>query len=192
MVSLLVTDLINFSGIPFLQQWGIYTTGGSPAVTFDNVLSVEQKKDYSVADYPLEQGAFESYNKVELPGEYRVMFSSGGSFANRQALLDSIQAIQGDLKTYAVVTPEKTFPKANITHVDWNRRDGRAGLIKVEIHLIEIRNTVSASLGGSNPTGTNPNATPISDPTDPASASGIMGGQVQTDAYQLAAGVKPL
>lgn len=184
-LSLLTADLVNLGGLPFFQQWGIYTQGGAPAVIFDNVIGVEYKKEWSVADYPLERGAFESYNKVEVPWDARVRFSSGGSLANRQALLASIQAIEGDLNLYAVVTPEKTFPKGNITRVDWQRRDGRAGLLVVEVALVEIRNTVQAALGSSNAGGTNPNAPPITNPADPSSASGQSGGQVQATDYNF-------
>ncbi len=149
MASLLVADILTGS-LAIFQRWGIYTrASGRPAILFDNVVGIEYKKHFDVSTYPLERGAFESYNKVEEPYDVRIRFSSGGSLSNRSALIQSIESIQDDLNLYAVVTPERTYLNSNITHLDYSRRDGKAGLLQVEVWLTEIRNTVQAALGDS-------------------------------------------
>jgi hypothetical protein len=52
-------------------------------------------QDWTIADYPQELGAFQSYDKVQLPFECRVRLASGGPPAQRQAFLNSILAIAG-------------------------------------------------------------------------------------------------
>ena len=94
-ISLLVNQAIRFLVAPFSAQWGIYKDG-LPVVVADSVVSFGFKKDWNIADYPVEEGSFESYDKVETPFGARVRFASGGSTANRQALLQSIEAIAGD------------------------------------------------------------------------------------------------
>ena len=184
--SLLSFDLVNSAF--FNSAWGIFTSEGAPVIVADNVLSFEFKKDWNVSDYPLEKGAFESYNKVQLPYEARIMFSTGGSLAARRAFLQSIQAIAGNLRLYSIVTPEFTYPKANITHYDYARNDGRAGLLKVEVGVREIRNDAKAEFGFSDSTaGTGSDATAsgstgapaIEATSSPSSASSVSTGEVQ-------------
>lgn len=187
--SLLSLDLVNAAF--FNSAWGIFTSEGSPVIVADNVLSFEFKKDWNVSDYPLEKGAFESYNKVQLPYEARIMFSTGGSLAARRAFLQSIQAIAGNLKLYSVVTPEFTYPKANITHYDYARNDGKAGLLKVEVGVREIRNDAKAAFGfsddgtasangGADATAAGSTGAPAIDATSsPSSASSVSTGEVQ-------------
>lgn len=148
-VGLMVSDLVSFA-FGGGSQWGIFLNG-APVVTADNVLSFEFKRDFAIADYPLERGAFETYAKVQIPFSPRVRFSAGGSMANRQALLDSIAAIAGDFNKYDVVTPEETYTGVNISHYDYHRSaNSGVGLIVVDVWLQEVRVAVSEVSGGSN------------------------------------------
>lgn len=120
-------------------QWGIFLDG-SPVVVADSVVDFTYKQEWALSDYPIEQGAFGTYDKVQIPFDCRIRFSSGGSAANRQALLDSIAAIAGDTNLYDAVTPEEVYPSCNITHYDYKRssRNG-VGLIVVDVWLLQIR-----------------------------------------------------
>lgn len=126
-------------------QWGIFKDGKS-VIKADNVLSFEYKRDWTISDYPIEEGGFESYDKVQLPFDARVRFSAGGSLDTRQALIDSIEAIAGDLLLYDVVTPEKTYQSVNVVHYDLHRKsDDGVGLLKIDVYLEEVRNTAQAA-----------------------------------------------
>jgi hypothetical protein len=144
-ISLLVNQAIRFLVAPFSAQWGIYRDG-LPVVIADSVVSFGYKQDWTIADYPVEEGAFESYDKVETPFGIRVRFASGGSTANRQELINSIEAIAGDLELYDVVTPEQVYTSVNITHYDYHR-DAKSGvgLLLLDVWLIEVRVTAQAS-----------------------------------------------
>ena len=52
-------------------------------------------QEWTIADYPQEQGAFQSYDKVQLPFECRVRLACGGSASQRQTFLNTIFAIAG-------------------------------------------------------------------------------------------------
>ncbi len=161
--NLLTRDLAGFGIIPPL--WGIFNQDGEVVVTADNVVAFEYKQEWTVADYPMEQGAFESYDKVDTPFSARITFSSGGSFRNREALLDSIEAIAGDLEKYDVVTPEQTYLSVNVMHYDYRRTAvNGAGLITVSVWLTEIRENAVAE---------------TADPAEPSGAAVSDGGQVQ-------------
>jgi len=127
-----------FSGAP-AARWGIYR-GGSVVVQAETVLSVDYRQEWTISDFPLERGAFESYNKVQVPYDARVRFAAGGTEDNRQRLLTSIAAIAGDLNLYSVVTPEATYPRVNVTHYDYARAaQNGLGLLVVDVWLQEIR-----------------------------------------------------
>lgn len=143
-VSLLVSETIRFLVAPFSAQWGIYQDG-FPVVVADSVVSFGFKQAWTVSDYPVEEGAFESYDKVASPFNARVRFASGGTTAARQALLDSIGAIAGNLELYDVVTPEIIYQSVNVTQFDYNRDHMTAGMLIIDVFLLEIRVNATAS-----------------------------------------------
>lgn len=135
-VVLLVADAVSlFFGVT--PQWGIFLDG-QPVVVADNVVAFGFKKSARISKYPQEQGAFASYNKVSLPGEPRLKFSTGGSVADRQAFIDSIAPLIDDLNLYDVVTPEVTYSGYNVVNYDYPRTADKAGLITVDVWLEEV------------------------------------------------------
>ncbi|HQS69802.1 MAG TPA: hypothetical protein PLM58_09235 [Novosphingobium sp.] len=147
------------------NQWGIYTTAGALALDPDTIEAVGYDAEYRVADYPIEEGGFETYDKVALPFHNRVIMSKGGTLEQRRAFVKAVEELRGDLELYNVVTPEWTFLNVNIVRIgiDRNREQG-AGLITVELQLQEIRQNVSASFSATR---------------EPASASPASKGSVQ-------------
>lgn len=146
------------------SQWGIFLDG-SPVITADNTVTFDFKEDWPQSDYQLEQGAFESYDKVTLPFDVRVRMSAGGSEANRTAFINSVLAIAPGLDLLDVVTPEQVFTSCNIGHIDWHRGADRGmGLVSIDIWLRQINESAQASFG----------------PTQqPSSASPVGAGNVQ-------------
>lgn len=143
-VVLLVADAIaSLIGFFLPPQWGIYLNG-FPVLSYDNQPSFGYKQDWAIAHYPVEQGAFQSYDKVQLPAEIRCRFSTGGSVFNRQQMLASIDAVMSTTQVYDVVTPEKTYLSFNFSHRDYEREAENVGLITIDVWLIEIIQTATA------------------------------------------------
>lgn len=86
--NLLKQDLALLGLIPPL--WGIYDDTGASAVAADNVTGMDFRQDWTLSNYPLEKGAFLTYDKVLTPFDVKMTFSSGGSISNRQALINSV------------------------------------------------------------------------------------------------------
>lgn len=165
-LTILTEDAISiFSGALLGQQWGLFLDG-APVIVAENVVSFDYRKQYSVSDYPVEEGSFESYDKVELPADVRMTFTAGGSVADREALLTSCQAIVGDRNLYDAVSPEAIYPNMNVSHLDYRRTaQSGMGLMIVNLWLLEIRQAPAA---------------PLSNTKDPSSAAQVSGGTVQT------------
>lgn len=145
-IELLVADVIAAFTSPAQAQWGIFLNG-QPVVVADNVISFDFKQERILSTFPQEDGAFSTYDKVRVPYDARFQFSAGGSEANRQALLDSVEAIVDDLNLYDAVSPEKVYSSCNVVHYSYRRsaRNG-AAMIVVDVWLLQVPVTASATL----------------------------------------------
>lgn len=144
-LTLLVADALTILGGFGQAQWGLFKNS-VPVIVSDNVVSFDFKREWTVSDYPLEQGAFESYDKVAVPFDVRLRFSMGGSDADRQAFLDSIDAAANTLDLFDAVMPEKVYPSVNVTHYDYRRTATNGlGLLVVDAWCIQVRVTAQAA-----------------------------------------------
>ena len=149
------------------RPWGLYINN-QPAIVAESCVSVELGQDYTLSQYVLENGAFESYDKVWMPYTIRMRLSQGQNDLDRQAFLDSLESLAGDTNIYQAVTPEKVYPSVNVSHYDY-RRGARNGvsLIVAELWLTQILQNVT------------PQYLNVRSPTV---AAPVSGGNVQTTA----------
>lgn len=144
-VALLAADafaaIVGALGIG--PQWGLFRFG-LPAIFADSVVAFDYRQDWTVSNYPLEQGAFESYDKVQVPFGIRLQFAKGGSPLERQAFLASIALQAGTLAIYDVITPEAIYPNVNIVHYDYRRSAENVGLLVVDVWVVEVRQNAQA------------------------------------------------
>nr|DAL40966.1 MAG TPA_asm: hypothetical protein [Caudoviricetes sp.] len=147
------------------NEWGVYTASGALALEPDSISAIGYDAEYRVADFPIEEGGFETYDKVALPFQNRVVMTKGGTLEQRRTFLRAVEELRGDLELYNVVTPEWTYLNVNIVRTSLDRsRENGSGLITVELQLQEIRQNATAS---------------FTQTRDPASASPVSNGSVQ-------------
>lgn len=139
-------------------QWGIFDSNGNPlwgqsALTLSSAISnlfgtspvlstnsVEYQKETRVSEFPVEEGGFASYNKVELPGRPVVTYCLTGSESDRTSFLSAVDAACKSTDLYSVVTPEVTYIEYALERYNYSRRkEHGATLLTVEIYLTEIR-----------------------------------------------------
>ena len=198
--NLFVTQLVLLTAdailglLGFHQQWGIFSAG-VPVVEADNVVSFDFRQDFSISNYPVEQGSFASYNKVQHPQEMKFRFSTGGSNADRQNFLNSIKAVIADTNLYDVVTPDAVYTNLNFVHWDYARSADRgAGLLVVDVWVEEVRpaslassSTLTGATTGATGTSGPGNITaaplpPLNNAQNPAATPQVNGGNVQPQA----------
>lgn len=132
-------------------KWGIFAHGtGEMLLAPDSFMSLDFHNESRISQYPQEQGAFLSYNKVASPYEIRLALTKGGGVEDRQAFLTSLDAHAGSTELFDIVTPERTYIKCNISRNRYARaaRQG-ATLLTAEIGVTEIRETATAVLSSS-------------------------------------------
>jgi len=151
--------------------WGIYFNN-APVIAADSTLSIEVQEEWNVSDYPVEQGGFQTYNKVRRPSQIRITLLKSGSEQVRNAFLLKAKSAAASLDLYTVITPTDSYDSMTIERYSYRRTSERGmQLLRVEFHMRRI--VVSAT----------PTAF-----TNTASVSGlspVIGGQVQSLSQQL-------
>jgi hypothetical protein len=134
-------------------QWGIFDQNGAPVVLADSVIVFDFRKEYRASNFPIENGAFASYNKVQMPFIGKMAFAKGGTDADRASFLASIQSAcdatnPGDplsLALFTIVTPEVSYPNVTLTNYDYMRRAlNGVTLLNVDVWCEEVRPTAPA------------------------------------------------
>jgi len=173
-IVLLAADVTSFFAGTLLPTWGIFQNN-TPVVRADNVVSFEYKQEWTISDYPVEGGGFQSYDKVQLPFDIRLEFSKGGSVSDRQNFINSINTIAGNLQFYDVYTPEINYTSVNIQRWDYSRKsNSRLGLVVIDVWLIQIRVTAT---------------TTFQNVVNPVSAGQVSNGQVQANQVYGSVGI---
>jgi len=108
--------------------------------------------------------------------------SVGGSSLDRSNFLAALDAIVASTTLYNVVTPEHTYPNANVVDYDYNRTESSgAGMIIADLRLEEIRLTGQSSFSNTQSTtdqdpsngGQLSPSAPVSNPPVPVSAAAV-------------------
>lgn len=145
--------------------WGVFDVDGAPIAEYDSVVSVNVQEDARISDYPVEQGSFASYNKVDLPRRVTVVLACGGSVERRSKFQSRMQAERRSLNLWTVITDDNTFFNCNLVALDWGRSQERgATRIEAFCEFQEVRERSTAA---------------FSDPADPSGADAVDLGQVQ-------------
>lgn len=158
-VSLASSNISSLLGnAPQIQnQWGVFNSKGSQVIKPDSVVDFGNTNSWDLPRYPIQDGAFASFNKVIVPFEVMVRMTKGGEVTDRITFLQQIAAIAGDTNLYTVMTPEQSYANVNVTRYEYQRR-GSAGayFIDVDVYFVQINQTsaqyTSTTLNASDPT----------------------------------------
>jgi hypothetical protein len=148
-VELLTSDVISLFGPGNVPQWGLFLNG-EPVIIADNVIAFEFKQDFRISNYPVEEGSFQTFNKVAVPFDVRLRFSTGGSLEDREALISSVDEAVKSLDLFDAVTPEKVYQSINPVHWDMRRtsRNG-VGLVIVDLYCEQVIVTAAPQFANS-------------------------------------------
>ena len=139
-------------------RWGVFSAGGGRVLWPDSFLDIDCKNGSWQATYPVEEGGFATYNKVDTPFDVRVRMAIGGDQVSRAVFLSTVEGMLKTLDRFTVVTPEKTYPSASLVNYMYRRetRNGASMLI-VELWFQEVRtNALSAYSAVKSPASANP------------------------------------
>lgn len=123
-------------------RWGLYGEDGQQILVFETFLGIRFKAGGRISSYPVEQGGFSAFNKVDSPFEATIQLAHAGDQASRNVMLSVLERIVHSTELYAVVTPEIVYPSASLVNYAYNRESRSASsLLIVELSLEEARQT---------------------------------------------------
>ena len=168
-------DTLDGGNLP--ATWGIYDSSGASLA--DSVLlpgssanvstnAVEFSMGTKIPYFPIQQGGFASYNKVQTPSNPIVILAMSGSDLDKSSFLDAIDTATKSTDLYSVVTPEVVYANFSFERYDYARHhDQGATVLVVEISLKEVRE-VSAQYSQTGQISTANAQLPDSKPSQPA------------------------
>lgn len=127
-------------------RYAVFDSRGKRIADYDSVVAIGYQADSRVSDYPMEQGAFASYNKVQVPFDITVTLTCGGNDERRADFETAVTAARKSLELYTVLTPNATYKDVNFTSLSIRRTATEgANFIVADLVGREIRfNTVAA------------------------------------------------
>lgn len=135
--ALYVKDLFPSAQAP---SWGVYDASGKLFLEPDSFLGLRYRNQNYISDYPVEEGAFSTYNKVQTPFDAWVSLSKGGTLNERQNFLKNVEKMFADIALYTLITPELTYPDVSVENYDYERRvRNGAHIIVTHIRFKQVR-----------------------------------------------------
>ena len=121
-------------------EWTILDEQGQTAITLDSFLDIDARNEGQALSYPVEEGSFANYNKVQNPADIRVNLAKQGTDADFEAVLAKLAEYQKEAVKLSVVTPADVFESMTLESYSYKRtREAGAGLLAVELHFVEVR-----------------------------------------------------
>jgi hypothetical protein len=167
-VSLLISDAALIYQKFQVSGWGIYNKDGSVAIVPDSIVALDYHNEWPTSTYPMELGAFQSYNKVQTPFESRITMTKGGSIDDKSRFLAQVDRIGDSLTMFDIITPEQIYADMTIESVDYSRSSSNgASMITLDIGFKEVR--FAANAKNSNPKNANDGSVVKTSPIQPQS-----------------------
>lgn len=182
-LTVLTGDDVSISTVSQFQPWGLFDDNLKQVIQQDSVAMVRIKKSTAIADYPIEKGAFESYNKVTIPFDAEIILTKGGTISQRNTFLNQIDAVWKSLNTYSLSMPEIVYASANVVSYDVHNRTNNQGLglVSVSLYLQEVRIAPNSQFSNTSSSGssTTNNGSTATAPQQPANYGTTNNGTVQ-------------
>lgn len=114
----------------------------------DSFVSFDYREDHKIPIYPMQDGAFQSYNKVSMPFEIKLTVTcSGNRTMSKEEFLNGIYAMINTTVLADIVTPDRTYKNTNLIHFDYRREAQRGATILIcELTFQEVRIVTAESL----------------------------------------------
>lgn len=152
---------------PSFSQWAIYATGTSnPVIQPDSFSTLEFRGEATSANYPLEQGAFASYNKVKLPFSMRLQLVCDNHNMSRTDFLRQLEYMRLSTDLYDIASPDGFYRGVTLLRYDY-KRTSRSGvtMITAEAVFEQVNDSGTASYSASQ------TANPVVSSNSPSAAS---------------------
>lgn len=140
----------------FVGRWTIYDSETQKQICyFDSFERFIYLQKNLVVQYPIEQGSFATYNKINNPLNLGVVLTKSGFSINqsldvmgafsKEKFLDDLDVYVNGVKKVDIVTPSKTFLGFSIESANYtNSVEEGADILIVTLEIKEIRELIAS------------------------------------------------
>ena len=123
---------------PMGDNWGVYDQDGNPVFDIDTCIDFKFGDSAKVSDFPVEKGAFASFNKVIKAFQPKIRLAVSGQ-QRIAALLGALSDSVRSTDIYDVYTPEVTYQSVTVEKYDYSRtKDKGRSMLEVEVTLMQV------------------------------------------------------
>lgn len=123
------------------RTWGIFSDTGKKLLDPDSISSLKDDEKSKVSEFPVEEGGFVSYNKVQESYDVKVSMTKGGTVKEQEDFISTVRILKNRVtKLVNIVTPEDVFLSATFQSFSYSReKDKGQHLIHVLCDFKEVR-----------------------------------------------------
>jgi len=135
----------------FGQGYSIIDETGASVLVPNSFISFEFRQEAKVPFYPIEQGGFQGYNKVQMPAEIRVTCAvtgiksgllqsfdvfklNGATPMSKQNFIKAVNKLITSTAVLTINTPNNNFSDYTLTHFDY-RQEAKSGAVMLIAQL---------------------------------------------------------
>ncbi len=123
-----------------IRDWTLWDERGNTAVSFTSFFDIDVRNEGQALSYPIEDGSFANYNKVDSPLQIRVSLGFQGDETEFEYILERLDEYKKGSSILDVVTPSTIYSYMTLESYSYKRaKDGNAGMLTVELVLVEVR-----------------------------------------------------
>ena len=179
----------------------------SISLSFDGMVSINPSGGASVINAPVEDGKYQSINKVKEPSRVNcIVVINGltgytgyipnileGSLVSQSSVLKTIKKMIDETHTYTITTPKETLESYDLVHWEYSvtATEG-VTLLKVSLVFEEIMQVMEVTLNSSSPTNNSNSMVVPSVPTTEYLINGNKALQSAWDAVASSCGISSL
>lgn len=157
---------ILFHATKAAPVWGVFNAAGARVINADSVLVFDYRAEWALSNFPVQQGAFASYNKVTKPFDTSVVLTKGGSEADRTTFLNQCETVAASLDLFTILTPEKQYVGVNGARMEMSRKEVKGAFFVVvelffqRINQVDAQYSTTGGQGTSTANASTPTAVP--------------------------------
>ena len=128
-------------GVALAQVYGIFDVATNlPVFDYDTFVDFKLHANVKVSDFPVEKGAFATYNKVNHPNTVKVKLAVTDTPARRHAFLITLDTVLKSTQLVNVVTQDATYLNVTLDTYSYERtKVGGWGKVVAELSFLEVR-----------------------------------------------------
>lgn len=138
--------------------YALLDRNGNKLIQPDGPGEFEMKADANISNYPVEDGGFQSYNKVVNPEELTITLLCGGQGPmSRERFLARCRELKNGTDIVTLVTPDQVYRSVVCTGMGYSKRAvNGATLLTVTLPFKEVRDGASSTYAKAKRDSSNP------------------------------------